>query len=177
MSDSLRDQLLKSGLVDEQSVKKTRSHKRKKRRRGETDAEQAAASEAAAKREADRRARDRTLNARRQEERRRQEAEQAARQRVLDAEVARDGEERFQFSHNGRIRPIQVSAAQRQDLAAGRLAIARTRGRYRLIPGDVVEFVQARAPFLIAWTAADSGGADDEDDAYADFPVPDDLIW
>jgi uncharacterized protein YaiL (DUF2058 family) len=177
MSDSLRDQLLKSGLVDEQSVKKTRSHKRKKRRRGETDAEQAAASEAAAKREADRRARDRTLNARRQEERRQQEAEQAARQRVLDAEVPRDGEERFQFSHNGRIRPIQVSAAQRQELAAGRLAIARTRGRYRLIPGDIVEFVQARAPFLIAWTAADSGGADDEDDAYADFPVPDDLIW
>ena len=176
MSDSLRDQLLKQGLVDEQSVKKTRSNKRKKRRRGETDAEQAAASEAAAKREADRRARDRTLNARQQEERKRQEDEQAARQMVIDREIAHDGEERFQFSHNGRIRPLRVSAAQRDDLAAGRLAIARTRGRYRLVPGDIVEFVQARAPFLIAWTAADSG-AGDEDDAYADFPVPDDLMW
>lgn len=176
MSDSLRDQLLKSGLVDEQSVKKTRSSKRKKRRRGETDAEQAAASDAAAQREADRRARDRTLNARRQEERRQHEAEQAARQKVLDAQIRHDGDERFQFSHNGRIRPIHVSAAQRRDLAAGRLAIARTRGRYRLIPADVVEFVHARAPFLIAWTAEHSGG-DDEDDAYADFPVPDDMIW
>ncbi|RZU99034.1 DUF2058 family protein [Spiribacter vilamensis] len=177
MSDSLRDQLLKQGLVDEQSVKKTRSNKRKKRRRGETDAEQAAASEAAAQREADRRARDRTLNARQQEERKRQEEEQAARQMVIDREVAHDGDERFQFSHNGRIRPIRVSAAQRGDLAAGRLAIARTRGRYRLVPGNIVEFVQARAPFLIAWTAADSGGGDDQDDAYADYPVPDDLMW
>lgn len=177
MSDSLRDQLLKQGLVDEQSVKKTRSNKRKKRRRGETDAEQAAASEAAAKREADRRARDRTLNARQQEERQRQAEEQAARQMVLDREIGHDGDERFQFSHNGRIRPIRVSAAQRSDLAAGRLAIARTRGRYRLVPGDIVEFVQARAPFLIAWTAADSGGGDEQDDAYADYPVPDDLMW
>ena len=176
MSDSLRDQLLKSGLVDEQSVKKTRSNKRKKRRRGETDDEQNAASEAAARREADRRARDRTLNARRQAERKQQADEQAARQMVIEREIAHDGEQRFQFSHNGRIRPIHVSASQRRDLAAGKLAIARTRGRYRLIPGEIVEKIRARAPFLIAWTAADSG-AGDEDDAYADHPVPDDLMW
>ena len=176
MSDSLRDQLLKAGLVDEQSVKKTRSSKRKKRRRGEADAEQSAASEAAARREADRRARDRTLNARRQEERKQAADEKAARQMVIDSEIAHDGEERFQFSHNGRIRPIHVSAAQRRELASGKLAIARTRGRYRLIPGDMVEKIRARAPFLIAWTAADSD-AGDEDDAYADHPVPDDLMW
>ena len=176
MSDSLRDQLLKAGLVDEQSVKKTRSGKRRKRRRGEADPEQEAASEAAARREADRRARDRTLNARRQQERRQQADEQAARQMVMEQEIAHDGETRFQFSHNGRIRPIHVSAAQRRDLASGKLAIARTRGRYRLIPAEIVDRVRERAPFLIAWCATD-GGAGDEDAAYADHPVPDDLIW
>jgi len=123
MSDSLREQLLKTGLVDEQSVKKARSQKRKKRRQGEADDEQSAASKAAAQREADRRARDRTLNRRREEERQKQADEQAARQMVIDAEVAHDGEERFNFSHNGRIRPIHVSAEQRKALAAGKLPL------------------------------------------------------
>lgn len=179
MSDSLREQLLKSGLVDEQSIKKAKTQKRKKRRQGEADDGQTEASRAAAQREADRRARDRTLNRRREEARQQQANEQAARQMVMDAEVAHDGEERFNFSHNGRIRPIHVSAEQRKALAAGKLAIARTRGRYRLIPGDLVEKIRARAPFLIAWTAADSPSDGDSsgDDPYADHPIPDDLMW
>lgn len=179
MSDNLREQLLKAGLVDEQSVKKAKTHKRKKRRQGEADDSQTEASRAAAQREADRKARDRTLNRRREEARQQQADEQAARQMVMDAEVAHDGEVRFNFNHNGRIRPIHVSADQRKALAAGKLAIARTRGRYRLIPGDLVEKIRARAPFLIAWTAADSASEENsaEDDAYADHPIPDDLMW
>ncbi len=179
MSDNLREQLLKAGLVNEQSVKKAKTQKRKKRRQGEADDGQTEASRAAAQREADRRARDRTLNRRREEARQQQADEQAARQMVMDAEVAHDGEQRFNFSHNGRIRPIHVSADQRKALAAGKLAIARTRGRYRLIPGELVEKIRARAPFLIAWTAADgaSEGNGTEDDAYADHPIPDDLMW
>ena len=176
MSDSLRDQLRKAGLADEQTLRQAKTQKRKKRRRGERDEEQAATSEAAAKREADRRARDRTLNRRRQDERERQAAEQSARQMVIDNEIAHDGQERFQFSHNGQIRPIHVSAAQRRDLAAGKIAIARTRGRYRLIPNELVAKIQAKAAFLIAWTAAD-GATQDESDDYPDHPVPDDLIW
>ncbi len=179
MSDSLRDQLLKAGLVDEQSVKKAKTQKRKKRRQGDTDEGQTEASRAAAQREADRRARDRTLNRRREEECKKQADEQAARQMIIDAEVAHDGAERFNFSHNGRIRPIHVSVDQRKALAAGKLAIARTRGRYRLIPAELVEKIRARAPFLLAWSAQDSSTteASSEDEAYADHPIPDDLMW
>ncbi len=185
MSNSLRDQLLKAGLADQQSVRQANSQKRKKRKRGETDLEQTAASKAAAQREADRRARERTLNRRRQEAQAQEADEKAARQMVIDCEIAHDGDERFQFTHNGRIRPIRVSAAQRQDLAAGRLAIARTRGRYRLIPGDQAERIRQRAAFLIAWTAQDaeqpasddSALSDADAKAYADHPIPDDLIW
>lgn len=176
MSDSLRDQLRKAGLADEQSLRQAKTQKRKKRRRGERDEEQAATSEAAAQREADRRARDRTLNRRRQEAREKEAAEQSARQMVIDHEVAHEGQERFQFTHKGQIRPIYVSANQRRDLAAGKLAIARTRGRYRLIPGDLVEKIRAKAEFLVAWSAADSA-ADDASNDYPDHPVPDDLIW
>ncbi len=180
MSDSLREQLMKAGLVDEQSIKKARSHKRKQRRTGgEPNAEQKAASDAAAQREADRRARERTEARRQNEERKRKADEQAARQMVIDAEIAHDGEVRFNFNHNGRIRPIHVSSSQHKDLADGKLAIARTKGRYRLIPGELVEKIRSRAPFLIAWTATDatSQASDMNDEDYADHPIPDDLMW
>lgn len=176
MSDSLRDQLLKAGLADQQSVKKARTQKRKKRRRGEADEEQASASAAAAQREADRRARDRTLNRRRQEEREQQAREKAARSLVVEREVAHDGDERFHFEHNGRIRPINVSGEQRRALAAGELAIARTRGRYRLIPANLVDRLRQDAPFLLAWVATDSAAGDGSDE-YPDHPIPDDLMW
>ncbi|MDR9432967.1 MAG: DUF2058 family protein [Spiribacter sp.] len=175
MSDSLRDQLLKAGLADEQTLRKARTQKRKKRRRGECDEDQEAATTAASQREADRRARDRTLNRRKQEEKEKQAAEQAARQMVIDEEIPHDGQVRFQFNHNGQIRPIHVSATQQRDLAAGKLAIARTRGRYRLIPSESVEKIRSKAGFLIAWTAADS--ASDNADEYSDHPIPDDLMW
>ena len=176
MSDSLREQLLKAGLADEQSVKQARSQKRKKRRRGESDETQTAAASAAAQREADRRARDRTLNRRQQEAREQAAREKAARALVMEREIAHDGEERFHFEHKGRIRPLNVSAEQRRALAAGTLAIARTRGRYRLIPADLVPRLRQDAPFLLAWTAADKP-ADDGSEEYPDHPIPDDLMW
>lgn len=183
MSDSLRDQLVKSGLAREQDARRATTEKRQKRRGGKKGRQKAAdgpedeAARLAAQREADKRARDRTLNRRREEERRRQADEHAAREMVIAREVPHDGEVAFNFQHGERVRKIQVSEAQRRELAAGRLAIARTRGRYRLIPAEIVDRVRARAPFLIAWTAADAGAGEPEDPAYADFPVPDDLMW
>jgi len=177
MSDSLRDQLMKAGLTDEQSVRKTRSQKRKKRKRGEDDTDQNAASQAAAQREADRRARDRTLNRHQQEARDQAAREKAARALVVDNEVPHDGDDRFQFEHNGRIRPININAEQRKALASGQLAIARTRGRYRLIPGTLVERLRADAPFLLAWSADEAAPQSDTEADYPDHPVPDDLIW
>lgn len=174
MSDSLRDQLLKAGLAKEQDLRKVKSQKRQKRRRGEADETQEAARSAAAQREADQRARDRTLNRRRQEEQQRVANEHAARQMIMDAEIEHGGDARFNFTHKGRIRPINVSAAQRQQLADGKLAIARTRGRYRLVPVELVEKVRARASFLIAWSPTDQVS---DEQAYPDHPVPDDLIW
>lgn len=167
---------MKAGLTDEQSVRKTRSQKRKKRRQGERDTEQEA-SQAAAQREADHRARDRTLDRHQQEAREQEARERAARVLVVDNEVAHDGDERFQFEHNGRIRPINVSTEQRKALAAGQLAIARTRGRYRLIPGTLVERLRADAPFLLAWSADETASHRDAEADYPDHPVPDDLIW
>jgi|GEM_PF-5031742 len=64
-----------------------------------------------------------------------------------------------------------------RQLAAGELAIARTRGRYRLVPAAVVATLRRDAPFLLAWAADQAGPHEQAEAAYPDHPVPDDLIW
>nr|WP_280553551.1 DUF2058 family protein [Halomonas sp. 25-S5] len=76
---------------------------------------------------------------------------------------------------SARIKRLYVTGAQQARLARGELEIARTRGRYRLIPAEVADRVEPMAPFLIAFRG---GAAEGEDDpAYAEHPVPDDLMW
>ncbi len=182
MSDSLREQLLKAGLTTEQDLKRSRTQKRHQdrdhRKQGKgRPRPQSEATTQAADAEAQKRARDRTLNQRREAERRQKADENAARELVIKHEIAhgRDGDLAFNFTHDGRIKKIYVSADQQQQLAQGKLAVARTRGRFRLIPRDIADRVAPRAPFLIAF-AGDAGG-EAEDPAYESHPIPDDLMW
>ncbi len=182
MSDSLRDQLLKAGLTSEQDVKRARSQK-KQQARGQRNQgkrqppQQSEAARQAADAEAQKRARDRTLNQRHEAEKRRKAEEHAAREMVIKHEVPHgaDGDIAFNFSHDGRIKKIYINAKQQRDLATGALTVARTRGRFRLIPREIAERVRPRAPFLIAWMHEETTEADDP--AYQEHPVPDDLMW
>jgi len=181
MGDSLRDQLLKTGLVNDQDVKRVQSEKsrqkrqskqnKKGRRDTQSDEARRAADAAAAKRE-----RDRALNREREAKRRKEADEHAARELVVKHEIKRshDAEHAFNFTDGTRIKKINVDKEQLKGLVAGELAIARTRGHYRLIPREIAERVQPTAPFLIAHL--DTGETDD-DPAYEDHPVPDDLMW
>lgn len=182
MSDALREQLLKAGLTTEQDLKRTKTQKRHQdrdhRKQGKgRPRPQSEAARQAADAEAQKRARDRTLNQRREAERRRKADENAARELVIKHEIAhgREGDLAFNFTHDGRIKKIYVSSDQQQQLAQGKLAVARTRGRFRLIPREVADRVRPRAPFLIAFVS--EGGSGPEDPAYEDHPIPDDLMW
>ncbi|MBA1147283.1 DUF2058 domain-containing protein [Ectothiorhodospiraceae bacterium WFHF3C12] len=174
MSDALREQLLKAGLTTEQDVKQARSEKKRKGK-PKRKAQPAPAQTEAERREAEKRARDRALNREREAERQRKADEHAARELVVKHEIphGQDGEIGFNFTYGSRIKQIYVNAEQQKQLAAGTLAIARTRGRFRLIPREVAEKVKPKAPFIIAFL--DEGG--DDDPAYEEHPIPDDLVW
>jgi uncharacterized protein YaiL (DUF2058 family) len=177
MSDALRDQLLKAGLTTEQDVKQTRSQKKRSGKgKGKRKGPSAPTQTEAERRAAEKRDRDRALNREREAERRRQADEHAARELVIQHEIphGQDGDIGFNFTYGNRIKQIYVNAEQQKQLAAGTLAIARTRGRFRLVPREVAERVKPRAPFLIAYL--DEGDAD-SDPAYEEHPIPDDLVW
>ena len=179
MGNSLSDQLLKAGLATEQDVKRVETEKRRAKRQKKprnAPVPKSEAANAAERARAEKRMRDQALNREREAEKRRKANELAAREMVIKHEIphGKDGDIAFHFTQGNKVKHIYVNADQQKKLAAGELAIGRTRGRYRLLPREVAEQVKPMAPFLIVYL--DEGGAD-EDSADEHHPIPDDLMW
>jgi hypothetical protein len=177
MANSLQDQLLKAGLVNEQQLKQSQTEKRKQKRAGggrsAEAAERSAETEQAA---AEKRRRDQELNRQREEERRRKAEQVALWQLVHDNRVSRDGGDvAYNFADGAALKRLYVSAAQQKALVAGALAIVRHEHFYELVPASIAERAQQVEPaLLVLWNQPT---AKDADDPYAEFEVPDDLMW
>lgn len=175
MAGSLQEQLVKAGLATEQQLKKTKSKKRKQKRAG-GDAPDAAQRQAAAQAAAEKRRRDQALNQQRDEEARRKAEQIALWQLVRDNRVARpNADTAYNFSDGKALKRLYVTAEQHQQLVRGGLAIVRHDDFYELVPGAIAERLAAAQPDLVL--VHNKPEADDGDDEYAEFKVPDDLIW
>lgn len=187
MAGSLRDQLLKAGLVDEKKAKQIAKEKRDESRQQKPAGKQAAqqAADAAKRRaqqaQAERSERDREINRRREEAARRKALRAEVRQLVESNRIDRAGGELpYRFRDGDRLEKIYVTAELQQRLAAGHLAIVRTVRRYDLVPEDVAGRIRSRDPDSTAVTVISiANGAETPatDDPYARFQVPDDLTW
>lgn len=64
----------------------------------------------------------------------------------------------------------------KQKIIEGKLGIARIDGRYELVPRSIAEKIQQRNEKRVI--LFDNSEPDiDENDPYAEYQVPDDLIW
>jgi len=184
MSNSLRDQLIKAGLANEKQLKQAKQqdfqqHKqanRQKKQGGggkvQSEAAQAAAAAAAAKR-----ARDQELSRKAHQEQEQRAREAQARDLVVKSEITRpqsDKDIAFHFTQEGKVKHVYVNPDIHKQLTAGKLAICRTRGRFRVVPTEIAEKVRPIAPYLVIFIASDQPA---EDPAYLEHPIPDDLMW
>jgi len=88
------------------------------------------------------------------------------------------GESAFQFVDGGKIRKIHVHEAQRAQLIKGLLAPARLGQIYELVPLATAEKIAQRDPNrVVLLNTQPATPADPAADPYADYPVPDDLMW
>jgi uncharacterized protein YaiL (DUF2058 family) len=175
MAGSLQEQLVKAGLASEQQLKNTRSKKRKQKRSGGAgpDAEQRRQASAAA---AEKRRHDQELNRRRDEEVKRKAEQIAIWQLVRDNRVVRAaGDTAYNFSDGKQLKRLYVSADQQRALVAGELAIVRHDAFYELVPAELVARIVKVDPDLVV--VHNQERSDDTDDEYAEFKVPDDLMW
>ena len=94
-----------------------------------------------------------------------------------------NGDIGFNFTDGNLIKKIFVDKLTQAQLINGRLAIARllvdnnSEGEYAIIPASVADKIAQRDASSIVLHSALSAEEQDEDDPYADFKVPDDLMW
>lgn len=180
MGTSLRDQLLKAGLVNEKQVKQAEKQRRKQQgdKAAETAARRQAAQQAHAAHVA-KTARDQELNRRKAAKAEAKAREAQVRQLIEQNRLPKsESEEYYAFQDGRHIRRIPVDAVQRGQLSRGELAIARYGATYALLPTAAAARVRERDPGAIVEHATDvPGKQENEDDAYQGFDVPDDLVW
>lgn len=189
MADSLRDQLLKSGIVKQVQQDRARAPARsaapptgkparkggkgpaaKPSAQGRQDIDLAKAYALRAQTEA--RERQRIEREAAEQARLRRERKQQI-QRLLEGKALNKAEADHprNFEYAGKIRRVHVDAAQLAALNAGELGVVQYGGRYLLVGREIAEQVRGIDPHLLA-LLVDPAAAGAGDDG-----VPDDLIW
>jgi uncharacterized protein YaiL (DUF2058 family) len=176
----LQEQLLKAGLAKKSKVTEAAREQQKARQAKESTESDQIRREAERAREL-KAEKDRALEAERKAQARINELAAQARQIIQDKKLPRSGESEYRFNADGAIRTILVDEDQRKKLSAGSLVIARLGDRYELLPRAAGDKVRERDPALIVLDhgqATAPEATSSEDDAYyAQFKVPDDLVW
>lgn len=184
MADSLRDQLLKSGIVKQlkddkrpqQPAAKPHTsfakgkppHKPRPPRSDEIDLGKAYAMRAQTEAQERKRAEQEAA-----EQARIKRERKAKVQKLLEGQALNknDVDQVRHFEYGGKIRRIYVDAGQLADLNAGKLGIVQNAGRYLLVTLAVAEQVREVDPHLVALLVDPAAAGVDEDG------IPDDLMW
>jgi len=175
---SLQEQFLKAGLVNKGKAKQVQQEKSKQqkieRRTGAQSVDEAKLAAAELQRKQAERARE--LNAQR---------DAAATQKAIMAQIAQmvqqnrqdkgKGDIPYNFTHNGKIERIHVSAKVQEHLMAGRLVIVRLGEATELVPRVIADKIAERDASLVVQVK--KAAEVDPDDPYAAYKIPDDLMW
>ena len=179
MAKSLQEQLLGAGLVDKKKAKAIKQEQRKQKKQQkqqptQTDPQaERLAQERKAKQE-----HDRELNRQLREKAKEKEIQAQIAQLIQQHRIDRDsGELAYQFVDEKKIRKLFVTPAQQEQLANGRIAIVRQGEHYELLPRIVAEKIAERNAALVIAMNDKQQDSIDDDDPYADYKIPDDLMW
>jgi len=176
---SLQDQLLKAGIVDQKKAKKINKEKRKQAKqlpKGEVvvDENKEQAKRVLAEKTRQNRERNKLQHA-------------AAEKKAVHAQVIQlvktnsidrsKGENAYQFTDDKKIKKIYVTAQLQNELSRGQIAIAKLEGQYTLIPRKIAEKIKQRENSIVIVLNNNEKTEVDVDDPYADYQIPDDLMW
>ena len=180
MSNSLFDQLKKAGLVSDKQARQIKQSKyhNQKQQKGKKEQPVDEAKQLAQQAQSEKIERDRQLNQQRQEDEARKAIAAQINQLIETNRIEnRDGEIAYNFTDGNKIKRIHVNANVHKELCDGNLAIAKLSGRYELVPSAIADKIKERDANRIIIHANSDETTTPEDDPYAAYKVPDDLMW
>ncbi|MFT7414105.1 MAG: hypothetical protein ACI9FO_000762 [Methylophagaceae bacterium] len=189
MAGSLQDQLLKVGVIDKQKSKKVQHQQRKdgnKARQAvksgkKVDSQTRVDQQQMAQERHDKKIRDLELNKQRDAERAEKAIVVEVQQIIQQYTVAipKEADVAYNFTHKNKVKKVYVSSEQQKQLTLGQLAIATIGERHLLVPDKIAEKIELRLASSIIRIHPEINASQtiSNDDPYADYEIPDDLMW
>ena len=179
MADSLSDQLKKSGLVSKKKAKQLAQEKRPKNQQqkklNKLEAEKNRLQ--LEKSRADKVAKDKQLNLQKTDKAARKAIAAQIKQLIETNKIQSGGEQEFKFADGKTIKRVLVSSKQVNQLSKGVIVVVKQGDQYILVPALVADRIAERDSSRIIFRAEKPTDIADEDDLYADYKIPDDLMW
>lgn len=181
---SLQDQLLKAGLTTKQKARQANSDKRKKNKQQRSGVKhelslQEKVKQDLASSQAEKAKKDAELNAEKQKELAKKENHLRILQILQHHQLSDiNGETEYNYTFNSKVKKLLVDAITHKALVNGRLAICGLEEKSYVVTYETAEKISTLEPSVILVQndkALDESS--DEDDPYADFQIPDDLMW
>ncbi|MDN6276066.1 DUF2058 domain-containing protein [Psychrobacter sp.] len=174
--NALQAQLLKAGLVDSKKAKKISKQAQHAKRTG--DSSNAEAKKALAEAQAKKQEKDQKLN---------QERQQALEEKSLKANIIQmikqhqitdtEGDVSYQFADDAKVKNISITQKLYDQIVAGHVVIARLEDSYSLLPRPLADRIDSKMTGFMVVSNDTSAEELAEDDPYAAYVIPDDLMW
>ena len=177
VKNALQAQLLKAGLVDNKKAKKLSKQAVHEQRTG-----QSSEAELKAKIEKDQQeklAKDQALSL---------EKKLALDEKTLRSSVIQmishhkikeiDGDVTYQFIDDSKIKKVYINQQIYNALVSGSLVVAKDHDRYAFLPKALAERINEKLTgFILVNNSENTAEVTDEEDPYAAYVIPDDLMW
>ncbi len=177
VKNALQAQLLKAGLVDNKKAKKLSKQAVHEKRTGDSSDAEIKAKIEQAKQE--KLARDQAIEREKKAALQEKELKAAIMQMINQHKIRdTDGEIAYQFIDNSKIKKVYLNQQIYNALVAGSLVIARENESYAFLPKALADRINAKMQgFIIVNNSEKNEETTDEEDPYADYVIPDDLMW
>ncbi len=180
MGNALQDQLLTIGLVDKKKAARTKKDKYKQNKKNRNakapvvDQNKLLAQQQMQQKKEQ----DRLLNQKKQQQVN-LKAIKAQIKQLIDLSAIKDyrGEIEFNFQDNHVVKQLLISRKIRQAIISGSLAIVKWQQQYQLVPKAVATKILQRDESLVILLNTQQDNETASDDEYADYQIPDDLMW
>ena len=169
---SLQEQMLQAGLVNKKKLQKAKKGSKKSR----DLAKEVKASVEQSKQEQQERAK--AANDQQKEQKLSKEIKAQIKQLIEMNKIdQKPSDLKYNFTDGALIKFLYVEPLIREQLVKGILAIARYEDTHVVIPNSVAKKIAMRDQSVIIENKTAEEEIPAEDDPYADFVVPDDLMW
>jgi len=181
---SLQDQLLKAGLTTKQKTRQANADKRKKNKQQRSGVEHGASLQEQVKQDlalskADKLAKDTALNDAKNIELANKEQQLRIKQILEHHQLTSvRGESEYNYTFNNKVKKLVLDTITHKALVNGRLALCGLNETTYLVTSETAEKVaELDKNIILVQNDKVDDEETDENDPYADYQIPDDLMW